>query len=317
MTHSVKKRRQREWVRKTLNKRVKNLNKLAAKHHKDPINMVLPKVALGDLRAQFKHIHHDLHPAYHRLVHKFERIPLGDTPLFIRGSDSGLLLCRVPLKRPDLVEKLDQSIEHLPPTKHYKFRGIKRSDYGTRHLCVWAAYAPKPFLTREYLDSEEESQQFVEENAEVFHHMSALLGAVAPGVFKRFQTYPLGDKDLKRLCGAWCGCVVNQGGNSPNQTQMHRDVQEAIYGYSCVLSTGDYTGGALILYDLQLILEMAPGDMVLFPDSVIHHANEPAIGRRNSVVAFTQENMYNYWNREFNLKLRRKDRRKAKNKKSL
>jgi hypothetical protein len=152
----------------------------------------------------------------------------------------------------------------------------------------------------------------MEENAEIFRHMSGLLGQLAPGVFKQFQTYPVGDpgSGLKRLCGAWCGCVVNNGGNNPNQTVIHRDVKEALYGYSCILSCGDYTGGALILYDLKLVLEIASGDMILFPDALIHHANEPAIGHRSSIVTFTQENMYDYWHHKYNMTLRRKERRK-------
>ena len=79
-----------------------------------------------------------------------------------------------------------------------------------------------------------------------------------------------------------------------------------------MVSCGDYSGGGLILYDLGLIIEMAPGDMIIFPDSLIHHANEPAIGKRSSVVAFTQENMYDYWHRTYNMYLHRKDRRKRK-----
>jgi hypothetical protein len=312
MAHSVKKRKQRERIQRNLNVRATNLKKLAKKHYKEAINITLPEVALGDLRAKFKHTHYALHPVYQRLIHKFERIPINQTPLFIRGSDGGLLVCRVPLNRSELVEKLDRSIEALPPNKRYKFKGVQRSDYEARHLCVWAAYQPKPFLTREYRDYPTESQQFLDDNAEVWYHMSGLLGEAVPSVFKRLQMYPMGEDGLKRLCSAWCGCVVNKGGNSPDQTQIHRDVKESIYGYSCIISTGDFTGGALILWDLKLILEMAPGDMVLFPDSLIHHSNEPAIGRRNSIVTFTQENMYDYWHREFGLTLRRKTRKPKK-----
>jgi hypothetical protein len=63
---------------------------------------------------------------------------------------------------------------------------------------------------------------------------------------------------------------------------------------------------------LEIILEIEPGDVVIFPDAVITHSNEKANGARSSVVCFTQENVYSYWNREYNMKLRRKERKKKK-----
>ena len=40
--------------------------------------------------------------------------------------------------------------------------------------------------------------------------------------------------------------------------------------------------------------------MLFFPDALIHHSNEPVApgGQRNSVVAFTQQNMFDYWKRQ-------------------
>ncbi len=68
----------------------------------------------------------------------------------------------------------------------------------------------------------------------------------------------------------------------------------------------------MILWELEIVLEIEPGDVVIFPDAVITHSNEKAKGTRSSVVCFTQENVYSYWNRKYNLKLRRKERKKKK-----
>ena len=57
-------------------------------------------------------------------------------------------------------------------------------------------------------------------------------------------------------------------------------------------------------------METEPGDVVIFQDAVISHSNEEAQGNRSSVVCFTQENVYSYWNREYNMKLRRKERKR-------
>jgi hypothetical protein len=43
---------------------------------------------------------------------------------------------------------------------------------------------------------------------------------------------------------------------------------------------------------------MKCGDIVLFPDSLVHHMNEKVNGFRKSVVAFMQANMFHYWKRK-------------------
>ena len=311
MRHSKQSRRKEEKKKRNLEVRIKALQRLAKRQHNKIHEIKLSFVSLGDLRERWKPHRYELDAKLLAKVSSFHKIKIErDESLCIRGSDNGLLVYGVHINRPSLVEDLYRSIEMLPESKHYMYRGEKRSEYMTSHLCVWAKYASKPFLSREYLDHKEQADDFFEKNKKLFNYMSGLLGQVAPGVFKQFQLYPL-PNELKRLCGAWLGCVVNKGGNDPNQTNIHRDASEALYGYSCLVSCGDYTGGELILYDLEIILELNAGDMILFPDAVIHHNNNAAEGNRCSVVAFTQENVYNYWNREYNMILRRKTRGKS------
>ena len=147
-------------------------------------------------------------------------------------------------------------------------------------------------MSREYL-AQEEADKFFENNKKEFCRMSGILGQCSPGVFKRFQTYPLPD-GVKSLCAAWLGCAINKGGNNPNQTNRHRDASEAQYGYSGLISCGDYQREELILWELKIVLETDSGDVVIFPDAVITHSNENAKGNRSSVVCFTQENVYSY-----------------------
>ena len=226
-------------------------------------------------------------------------------PLILYGSDKGLLACRVHLHRPDLVQRLSDSIDNLPRLKRQlSGKGIDRGDYESRHYGVWCPYMPVPKYSWEQRSDGDMADEFLETNDELFHEMSALLGELAPGVFKQFQCYPV-PAGTSRDCGAWSSCVVNNGGNNPSKTNIHRDVKESRYGYSCVVPCGEFTGGAMILYDLGYILEMEPGDLLLFPDSLIHHSNEEAQGVRKSLVAFTQENMNDYWKRKYGSVLRR------------
>ena len=55
-----------------------------------------------------------------------------------------------------------------------------------------------------------------------------------------------------------------------------------------------------------LILELQPGELLLFPNSLIHHSNEQVTHEiRHSVVAFTPNNMLAWFSRTYG---REKDR---------
>jgi hypothetical protein len=280
-------------------------------HHQENVQLIqLPHVSLGDLRRRWTQKPTELSPDLLSKVSRFRRIQITpDQPLCIKGSDGGLLAYVTNINRPDLMDKLYRSIVALPDPKKYNYRGVRRSDARIWHFCVWAKYDSVPFLCKELRDMFDDGMKFIRENYEVFHIMSGVLGQVAPGVFKTFQRYPL-PNGLERLYGAWLGCAVNHGQLDQDSTHIHRDASEAQYGYSGLISCGNYRNGGLILYELELILELNPGDIVIFPDALINHSNEAVEGERCSVVAFTQENVYNYWAKKYNLTLRRKSRKR-------
>jgi hypothetical protein len=305
MAHSIKKRKQIAHQKAQIKSRVKRLNYFKTKILATAKIIKLEGVSLGDLRAKFKPTHYQLHPAILRRESKFVRYTSSDSePLLIYGSDGGLLACRIRLRNPDIPTNLSESIQALPPiTKNHRQRGINRSQYEARHYGVWCPYAKKPFHTSEQKLDGIKADQFLRSQQVLWKEMTDLLGALAPGVLKDFCRYPI--PGLKRVCDAWAACVVNRGGNDPWSTNIHRDVKESQYGYSCVVSCGDYEGGDLILWDLGIKVQLVHGDLLLFPDSLIHHSNEAATGTRNSIVTFTQENMNDYWARKFGMRLKR------------
>jgi len=152
MVHSTSKRKARDRAKKILNERVANLQRLKEKHMPEVHSVTLDHVSLGDLRRRYKPTHQALHPAIRRMCKNFKRYESSAvTPLLIYGSDGGLLAARVRLQNQDLIECLSKAIDALPAkTKHYKFKGIKRGEYQTRHYGVWAAYMPEPRLTAEH-----------------------------------------------------------------------------------------------------------------------------------------------------------------------
>ena len=165
-------------------------------------------------------------------------------------------------------------------------------------------------MSRELKKDEAANLDFLNANEKLWIRLSDILRQISPSTYKQFLRYPL-PKDLRRFYTAWAGCVVNLGDKDPVQTKPHRDVKESIFGFSCVVPAGNYTGGALILYDLEMVLELAPGDVFMFLDSLIHHANEDISGERSSIVTFTQENMFHYWKRKYGF-INNKDKRKCK-----
>ena len=314
MPHSKIKRAR---ISKHLQNIIDHLEKLKAQHEQNLRKARIirhSKVTLGELRANYTPHHKAIPPELLANVHKFQRIKSDpNRPLFIYGKDGGLIAVRTTLDDPEIIKTLTASLQALPGRTNLKFRGVDRGSYSTRHLTVWCAYAKKPFISRELKDDEAANLEFLNANQKLWTKLSDILGQISPSTYKAFLRYPL-PKELKRFCTAWAGCVVNLGDKDPVQTKPHRDVKESIFGFSCVVPAGNYSGGDLILYDLEMIIELAPGDVFMFPDSLIHHANEDVTGgERSSIVAFTQENMFHYWKRKYGF-VNNKDKRKNKSK---
>jgi hypothetical protein len=113
----------------------------------------------------------------------------------------------------------------------------------------------------------------------IFDEMTAILGGVAPGIFKEFQRWPM-PEDAPRACGAWSSCVVNNGGVDADEGEFHRDVRESPFGFSCAIACGDFKDGHLIMYELAVKLVIKSSDIILFPDSLITHKNTQVQGCR-------------------------------------
>lgn len=311
MPHSKAKRSRIYNHMRSIASHLQKLKNLHEKHiHKAKV-IRHSSVTLGELRANYTPHHKSIPTELLANVQYFHRVKSDPTrPLFIYGKDGGLIAHRTSLNDSAMVDQLTQSLKALPRRTNHKFRGIDRGKYSTRHLTVWCPYAKKPFVSRELKEDEEANLEFLNSNVQLWNRLSDILGQISPSTYRQFLRYPL-PKDLKRFCTAWAGCVVNLGDKDPVQTKPHRDVKESIFGFSCVVPAGNYTGGALILYDLGMVIELAPGDVFMFPDSLVHHANEDISGERSSIVAFTQENMFHYWKRKHGF-INNKDKRKSK-----
>jgi hypothetical protein len=223
-----------------------------------------------------------------------------DRYLVISGSDGGILACRAPLRDLKIVETLTKSMSVISIQKREtkdKVTGVNREDHSSSFYCVWADSSLKPFVLKNTQVNSKTAEKFLSDNERLWQCMSNLLGEIASTIYKKFLRFPLPEK-LKRFCGAWAECVINFGKN-PVRIKIHRDVKEGKNEYSCLCACGNYEGEKIILYELRLVIELKPEDMLLFPDGLIHHANRPVVGTRYSLVAFTRGNMLAYWKRKF------------------
>ena len=125
----------------------------------------------------------------------------------------------------------------------------------------------------------------MEANSGLWETMSKYVLEIFPSVYKDFIDIDL-LPHLSRIAGAFMGCVINMGREGiPVVMKPHRDVKERRFGVMCLCPFGNYEDGGVILWELKVVVELGPGDLLFFPDSLIHHSNEPVKGERNSVVS--------------------------------
>ena len=141
------------------------------------------------------------------------------------------------------------------------------------------------------------AQRFMENTKTLWDRMGRHFETVFPSAYKEVVDHAL-PEGLSALAGPFMGCAINvQQDDSSVQTEIHRDVKERPFTPSCLCPIGDFRGGDLILWELHAVVELRPGDLFFFYDSLIHHSNEEVEGTRHSIVAFTQQNMFDYWRR--------------------
>src|SRR2546421_3933058 len=76
---------------------------------------------------------------------------------------------------------------------------------------------------------------------------------------------------LAPLAGAFMGCVMNiQKDRSSVKTEIHCDSRERLFVPSCLCPIENFRGGNLILWDLQVVVELKPEDLFFFYDSIIY-----------------------------------------------
>jgi hypothetical protein len=212
----------------------------------------LPHCSIGQLRRDYNQTQTLLPEALKRIEasNKFTRFPLDShNSLLIKGYDGGTIVYRVSLNDDEMLRRLNDSVRLIPQRTH-KSRsreGVYRGRYSSRYYTVWRPYSKEPFYSKDMQNDQPFSQQFMDNNKDLWEKMSSVLQNIFPGNYKRFVQCKL-PSTIQRLAGAWMGAVVNIGTDqNPVETEPHCDVKETVTGVSCLCPFGEYTGGAIIL----------------------------------------------------------------------
>jgi len=241
----------------------------------------------------------------------------------LREKDDATIAYLVPSAGIDgLVDlnELARMIEELPPVSHSRgCDGVEaRGVDDVRFYCVWNPMTPglEPLESCNFRRDGASAEEFVNAAKPLWDYADGVMKNVFAGCYRFCAQYPLPDC-LQRKAGPWMGMAINRGTIEPVCCKEHRDVLSAMYGVSCLCPLGNYEGGNVILWELQVEVELRPGDLLFFPDHLITHSNSSAVGIRHSLVAFMRQAMmiwlrkrYRYMDeREESGKIRRKERR--------
>ena len=96
--------------------------------------------------------------------------------------------------------------------------------------------------------------------------------------------------NLQLLCGIWFGVAINEAVTS--STSTHLDFSDS--GFNCVVPWGKYKGGALVLWQLKMILELELGDDFFFMGLLITHNVAEIEGVQNSINLFYHKNVLSW-----------------------
>jgi hypothetical protein len=228
----------------------------------------------------------------------FEHVASSPLHWQARDSDGNVLAYRYRLHDPDgaLLKTLESTALSLPPTSKPPKAGAHRGQFAVHHYACWKAMEPRPRMSAEYLREKPYSGDFIQRNQPLFDRLAQDLRVIDPHMYARYtQVRRYLPRGVEPLAGAWHGIAVNLGQDDLVGVKTHQDWNDKRYGYNCVLPFGDYTGGALVLWQLGVVLELRPGDVVFFFGRLLAHNTEKVdSGVRNSVDLFCHEVVFKW-----------------------
>lgn len=182
-----------------------------------------------------------------------------------------------------LTQTTKELFEAQPATKKKK---TKRKESAGRcyHFGTWRKYTKEPKITEESL-SHPYFQTWKSKNAAVFSKIDSLFQQHFPLVHSWYQARA---KHLPMPFHSFATCVVNVD----FACGKHKDRSDCRFGYCFVLPFGTFTGGALMMEDIRVKIDLAAGDLLVFPSQKLFHWVEQYHGWRSSLVFLSHDSIF-------------------------
>jgi len=209
--------------------------------------------------------------------------------LEIRDRDGCLLTYRFRVPN-TLVKSLVDSDKHLPELNTHHQRKIDpRGEFPIRHYATWADSRLDIYYCKDYLTQQPASITWIEKNQPLWGYLRDHLKLIFPKPYNKLTNIIL-PPSLQLLCNPWAGVAINQPMTPYSALQAHQDWKDMRSVPNAVVPYGDYDSGDLVLCQAKYIVELRPGDSILFMGSLICHVNTKITrGVRNSVNLFTHK----------------------------
>ncbi|KAI9747268.1 MAG: hypothetical protein M4579_007495, partial [Chaenotheca gracillima] len=182
-------------------------------------------------------------------------------------------------------ETLTASAQKLPS---WKTTNHQRGTTANQHWTLWVPKgATHPALSAQYRDALPYSATWFNDNRALFIYLSkTVLRNLNPKMYAKFlDVRRYLPEDLQPLCEAWHGCAINR--YQIKDGEPHIDSQDYKFGYNVVTGWGEFTTSKLLIWQLQLAIEIVPGDAVLFlGQNFTHNTVDIQGGERNIIDAF-------------------------------
>ncbi|TFK58677.1 hypothetical protein BDN72DRAFT_781767 [Pluteus cervinus] len=172
----------------------------------------------------------------------------------------------------------------LHPTQARKV-GPKRVNFNQR----------LPYECKDSAKDPEECQLLSDMISPISEYLEEHLPALIPDVFSVWETYA-NSLPLASIPPAYpfTGLVLNLCVS----TSAHKDINDE--SLCVVVPFGNkWTGGELCLFEPGLVVDLQPGDVIVFPSSQITHFNAHMNGERGSFVLYSDKKMGD-WVKEAN-----------------
>ena len=136
------------------------------------------------------------------------------------------------------------------------------------------------------ITNKEISKTLIENYSGLWKTVGDLIRNHFPGLAEMYSKVP----EKHRLFDLYSLLVVNL----TMATKYHKDLKDYRNGFCCVFPFEDYDGGELHFPELNVTVNLRPGDLIVFQSHLLTHGNWPVTrGNRKSCVLLTHNTVMN------------------------